>query len=185
MPTVAAAYGLNPERNGMVRCFSHDDRRASAKLYPGRLHCFACNKSWDAVALVGEMFGLAPIDSARRISSDFGLGLFPDRLHAAQQRMGFIENVKQRIADTQLVQDFERQYYELWDFLADFCREYEQTRGDYRGNEFLHMDYLFFEMLGARALTEKIGAFLDAKKYTAVLLTQHGWRWEDFFTFDC
>lgn len=77
MPTISTAYGLYLE-HGMVRCPFHDDDHPSAKLYQTQLHCFTCSKSWDAIALVAELLGLSPIDAARRIDSDFGLGLFKD-----------------------------------------------------------------------------------------------------------
>ena len=73
-------YGLHPKRGGMLHCpgSTHEDKTPSAKIYDDHIHCFSCGKSWDAVALVGEMHNLTPIEAARMIDRDFMLNLFPD-----------------------------------------------------------------------------------------------------------
>lgn len=86
LPDVLERYGVTIERGNMAKCPFHDDRHPSAKIYPQRLHCFACSKSWDAVAFVGELFHLTPIDAARKLSDDFGLGLFETQLSAVERQ---------------------------------------------------------------------------------------------------
>jgi hypothetical protein len=111
---VAERYGITPERGGMVRCPFHDDTHASAKLYPERLPCFTCGKSWDAVALVGELFGLKPIDAARRLSDEFNLALFSDKPPSIEVLRQAQQAASKRAADKQLVGSFDEWLHDAW-----------------------------------------------------------------------
>ncbi len=71
--------GLQIERGNKLKCFAHEDQHASVKVYPDHIYCFVCNKAWDAVGLVGELFELTPIEAAQKLDKDFGLNLFTDK----------------------------------------------------------------------------------------------------------
>lgn len=82
MPEVARFYGLEVNRSGMVCCPFHDDKNPSLKIYDDHFYCFGCATTGDCTGFVAKLFGLRQIDAARKISEDFGLGLF-DRNFAA------------------------------------------------------------------------------------------------------
>lgn len=82
MPEVARFYGLEMNRAGMACCPFHDDKTPSLKVYDDHFYCFGCGATGDCTGFVAKLFGLRQIDAARKISEDFGLGLF-DRNFAA------------------------------------------------------------------------------------------------------
>ncbi len=82
MPEVARFYGLEMNRAGMACCPFHDDRNPSLKVYDDHFYCFGCGVTGDQTGFVAKLFGLRQIDAAKKISEDFGLGLF-DRNFAA------------------------------------------------------------------------------------------------------
>ena len=49
--TVLKHYGLQPDRNGMVKCPFHADNTASMKIYPNTntFNCFGCDKNGDQI----------------------------------------------------------------------------------------------------------------------------------------
>ena len=73
----AQAYGLEFGRNRRARCPWHDDRRPDLAFYDdgARCYCHACHAGGDAVALVAQLYGLDPLEAARKINTDFHLGL--------------------------------------------------------------------------------------------------------------
>lgn len=82
MPEVARFYGLEMNRAGMACCPFHDDKTPSLKVYDDHFYCFGCGATGDCTGFVAKLFGLRQIDAAKKISEDFGLGLF-DREFAA------------------------------------------------------------------------------------------------------
>lgn len=86
MPEVARFYGLEMNRAGMAYCPFHDDKTPSIKVYDDHFYCFGCGATGDQTGFVAKLFGLRQIDAAKKISKDFGLGLF-DREFAAPIKM--------------------------------------------------------------------------------------------------
>ena len=82
MPEVARFYGLEMNRAGMACYPFHDDKSPSLKVYDDHFYCFGCGATGDQTGFVAKLFGLRQIDAAKKISEDFGLGLF-DRNFAA------------------------------------------------------------------------------------------------------
>lgn len=68
----AQAYGIEVRRGGMACCPFHDDRHPSMKV-DERYHCFACGEDGDVIDFVGGLFGLRPMDAARKLAQDFGI----------------------------------------------------------------------------------------------------------------
>ena len=68
----AERYGVKVRRNGMARCPFHNDRTPSMKL-DKRFHCFGCGADGDAISFAERMFGLKPLDAARKLAEDFGI----------------------------------------------------------------------------------------------------------------
>src|SRR3972149_2349166 len=51
--TVLKHYGLQPDRNGMLKCPFHADGTASMKVYPqtNTFNCFGCGKNGDQIEI--------------------------------------------------------------------------------------------------------------------------------------
>lgn len=78
MQAAAERYGLNPDRRGWCCCPFHSEKTPSFKVYPGTggFYCFGCGMGGDVLTFAEQLFGLKPVDAARRLDADFGLGLF-------------------------------------------------------------------------------------------------------------
>ena len=74
VPQAAEYYGIE-HRHGMCRCLFHDEKTPSMKLYPNNYYCFGCGAHGDVIDLVQAIFNKKPVDAAKRINADFGLGL--------------------------------------------------------------------------------------------------------------
>lgn len=74
----AQAYGLEPNRKGFCRCPFHSEKTASMKIYPDSrgFYCFGCQTGGDVIQLVQHLFGLKPIDAAKKLDADFAVGAF-------------------------------------------------------------------------------------------------------------
>jgi len=66
----AIFYGIKVSRNGMCCCPFHPDRHPSMKV-DNRFHCFGCGADGDVINFVERMDGLAPIDAAKKLATDF------------------------------------------------------------------------------------------------------------------
>ncbi len=75
--TAATHYGLNV-RNDKACCIFHNEKTSSMKLYPDHFYCFGCGEHGDVIKLTGQILGLSPIDSARRLAEDFGVHISND-----------------------------------------------------------------------------------------------------------
>ncbi len=72
----AEAYGLAVGRHGKALCPWHDDRRPSLSFDPrtGRCKCFACGAGGSSIDLAARLLGCDPLEAARRLNADFGIG---------------------------------------------------------------------------------------------------------------
>jgi len=113
-------YGVRLDKASFTVCPFHRDKTPSLKVYldKGSFHCFGCNAHGDVIDFAGRLFGLKPIDAARKLDEDFGLGLM-DKTFTTEQRREATERIKQREADdiewTAFV-SWEREYF---NFLSD------------------------------------------------------------------
>jgi len=55
----------NQVRHGMTLCPFHEDHSPSMSTKNNRAHCFSCNKSWDAIALVMELKGFQFVEAVK------------------------------------------------------------------------------------------------------------------------
>jgi len=73
-PRMAAeSYGVTVSRNGMVCCPFHEDHHPSMKLYDVHYHCFGCQETGDVIAFTAKLFGIPPLEAAKKLAADFGL----------------------------------------------------------------------------------------------------------------
>ncbi|MCD7796237.1 MAG: CHC2 zinc finger domain-containing protein [Clostridiales bacterium] len=69
----AERYGFKATRTCMIRCPFHNDSNPSMKLNPSYFYCFGCGENGDVIDFVGRLFGIKPIDAAKKLATDFGL----------------------------------------------------------------------------------------------------------------
>lgn len=69
----AEMYGLAVDRHGKALCPWHEDRRPSLSFKGQYCKCFACGGGGSAIDLTAQLFGLTPLEAARRLSQDFHL----------------------------------------------------------------------------------------------------------------
>lgn len=125
---VAEYYGLKANRNGMACCPFHDDKSPSLKI-DKRYYCFGCGEKGDTVDYVAKMFGLSPLDAAKKICADFGLGDVGDYVR---------ERVPERIApkksDEQIFRETEQHTFRVlsdcYHQLLEWKTEYEPKSPD-------------------------------------------------------
>lgn len=73
----ARHYGYHPNRSGFIPCPFHREKTASLKLYDGErgFYCYGCHVGGSVIDFVGKLFGLRPLDAAKKLNADFNLGL--------------------------------------------------------------------------------------------------------------
>ena len=74
--TAAEMYGLKV-RNRQCMCPLHEDKHPSMHIYENNFHCFSCGVHGDVIKLAEILFDMSPIESAKKIASDFGI-IIPD-----------------------------------------------------------------------------------------------------------
>ena len=74
---VAEFYGLELDKRNKCVCPFHHEKTASFQVYPKSqsFYCFGCGVGGDVIDLTAKLFDLSPIQAAKRLNSDFSLGL--------------------------------------------------------------------------------------------------------------
>ena len=75
--SVAEYYGLELDKHNKCVCPFHHEKTASFQVYPKSqsFYCFGCGVGGDVIDLTAKLFDLSPIQAAKRLNSDFSLGL--------------------------------------------------------------------------------------------------------------
>ncbi len=74
MPRLLDLLGLEqPNGSGKIICPVHKEFNPSCHVYPYRLHCYGCDKSWDAIAIVMEVKSLGLREAVKWIARKAGL----------------------------------------------------------------------------------------------------------------
>lgn len=68
----ASFYGIKVNRSGLCNCLFHNDKTPSMKV-DVRYYCFGCGATGDVIDFVGKLFGLSPLDAAKKIVADFNV----------------------------------------------------------------------------------------------------------------
>ena len=116
--TAAEYYGLNVRKDTAL-CPFHNEKTGSLKLYHDHFYCFGCGEHGDVIKLTGKLLGLSPIDSAKRLASDFNVLIHDDFKPKGQTRN---KTSPQRIVT---YRERENRTYRL---LADYCKYLEDCR---------------------------------------------------------
>lgn len=72
---IAEKYGINVINGTNALCPFHNDHNPSMSFKGDICTCWVCNKTFDGISLVANLFNLTPIESAKKINKDFGLRL--------------------------------------------------------------------------------------------------------------
>lgn len=97
----ARRWGVSINSRGLACCPLHAEDTPSCKFYPGTggFYCFGCGAGGDVITLAERMFGLSPIEAARKIDADFGLGLFEGGNPPSAARIYAARTPEQRAED--------------------------------------------------------------------------------------
>ena len=116
--TATEYYGLNVRRDTAL-CPSHNEKTGSLKLYHDHFYCFGCGEHGDVIKLSGKLLGLSPIDSAKRLASDFNVAIHDDFNPREQTR---------NKASPQKIITYREQENKAYRLLADYCKYLEDCR---------------------------------------------------------
>lgn len=125
VPARAAAeyYGFAPNKSGFICCPFHGEKTASLKFYEnGTWHCFGCGVGGDSVNFVSRLFNMTPIQAARRLNEDFGLGLVFRHPQTATERAEAQRRTRQREQLKSAWEDFEAWKQRTVNALNGICR---------------------------------------------------------------
>lgn len=70
----AEFYGMEIDRHGKALCIWHEDRHPSLSFKDGFCKCFSCGSGGSSIDLTARLFNLTPIEAARKLQADFGIG---------------------------------------------------------------------------------------------------------------
>lgn len=119
--TAAEYYGLNVRKDTAL-CPFHNEKTGSLKLYHDHFYCFGCGEHGDVIKLTGKLLGLSPIDSAKRLASDFNVAIHND--------FNPREQTRNKASPIKIVTYREREN-KAYRLLADFCKYLEDCRKRY------------------------------------------------------
>ena len=73
----AREYGLLSGSRRFALCPWHEEKTPSLHFSAktGRCFCYGCHAGGSAVDLTAKLFGLSPLDAARKLNNDFHLGI--------------------------------------------------------------------------------------------------------------
>lgn len=57
----------------MLKCRDHDDASPSVSIRGHRLHCFSCNRWWDAIDLAMDLWGCTFVEALKRLAAEHGI----------------------------------------------------------------------------------------------------------------
>lgn len=119
--TAAEYYGLNVRKDTAL-CPFHAEKTASMKLYHDHFYCFSCGEHGDVIKLTGKLLGLSPIDSAKRLASDFNVAIHNNFNPREQTR---------NKASPQRIVTYRERENKAYRLLADYCKYLEDCRVRY------------------------------------------------------
>lgn len=111
MNDLVRSHGFKPNKSGFIHCPFHADKTASLKVYPDSFCCYGCGASGSVIDFDMNLYGLSPLDAAKRINDDMRLGLPVDG-----------ERDPQDAADLQRARELKEQFEPYVDAMkSDLC----------------------------------------------------------------
>ena len=105
----ASFYGIKVNRSGLCICPFHNDKTPSMKV-DIRYYCFGCGATGDVIDFVGKLFGLSPLDAAKKIAMDFNISttdLNSPSINKRSTPVNTDNNIIQRNNEYQLIRTFD------------------------------------------------------------------------------
>lgn len=122
---VAEYYGHRVNRNGMMRCPFHDDKRPSMKVDQNFI-CFGCQEKGDVIDFAARLFGMTPYDAAGKLIADMGLTV------TAENRPDVQPGTRQRAKRERLEQkQFEQAVSRIYNLYCDYFRLLNEWAEEY------------------------------------------------------
>lgn len=172
---VLSSYGLQLHGK-RCKCPVHHGEHLSASVYNNKLHCFKCNQSWDAVALVAELDKLSPVDAAKQINDQYFLGLTIGRAATPEERSRQQEAAKAARKRRELDQAFQAWEQRTWATLSRYYRLLKQWRRDYAPDGPDDLDRLDPRYVEAVKRLDYIGYCLDTLENQNIERRKLFWR---------
>ncbi|WP_278308572.1 CHC2 zinc finger domain-containing protein [Butyricicoccus porcorum] len=172
---VLSSYGLQLHGK-RCKCPVHHGEHLSASVYNNKLHCFKCNQSWDAVALVAELDKLSPVDAAKQINDQYFLGLTIGRAATPEERSRQQEAAKAARKRRELDQAFQAWEQRTWATLSRYYRLLKQWRRDYAPDGPDDLDRLDPRYVEAVKRLDYIGYCLDTLENQNIEWRKLFWR---------
>lgn len=69
---VAEAYGMKPNKSGLIKCIFHNEKTPSLKV-DRRYYCFGCQYTGDVIDFAVQLFGMEPVNAAIKLAEDFAI----------------------------------------------------------------------------------------------------------------
>ena len=132
--SVAETYGINVVNGKNAVCPFHNDKHPSISFKGDICTCWVCNKSYDSIALVAELFNLSSLDAVKKLNQDFGLNL---DIGQPVSR----EHIRQINKENELLNNFDTWERKAFNILATYhCylfnnkKQYEPTIDEFVSN---------------------------------------------------
>lgn len=158
------------------KCPVHHGEHLSASVYNNKLHCFKCNQSWDAVALVAELDKLSPVDAAKQINDQYFLGLTIGRAATPEERSRQQEAARAARTRREMAQAFQAWEQRTWVTLSRYYRLLKQWRRDYAPDGPDDLDRLDPRYVEAVERLDYIGYCLDMLENQNIEWRKLFWR---------
>lgn len=117
---VVYKYGFKPNKSGFIYCPFHDERTPSLKLYTSTnsYYCFGCNASGDIISFVSALYREQPLQTVKRLISDFGLAISIDEQHTKRHT----EQQARQPTQTDIYRYFEEWQVSAWRKINDYYK---------------------------------------------------------------
>lgn len=121
---VLQEYGIKVNSSGFALCPFHREKTPSFKVHDDHYYCFGCNASGDVIDFVQSYFGLAFLDSLKKINQDFSLGMDDDD-RIDYQEIEEIKQLNQRFSEAIFKE--KQQEREVYNMVCEMIRECRNT----------------------------------------------------------
>ena len=129
----ASFYGIKVNRSGLCNCPFHNDKTPSMKV-DIRYYCFGCGATGDVIDYVGKLFGLSPLDAAKKIAMDFNIitaNLNSPSINKASASLKKDKIIIQRNDEYQLIRTFDAYVLDVLFSLHQYKEKLMTFKRDY------------------------------------------------------
>jgi len=122
------SHGMIIKRNRAV-CPFHKEDTPSLTVYQSTSswHCFGCGAGGSVIDFTAKLYGINPLEAAKKIDNDFRLGLAVGEL-TEEQRRGYAAMRAERERDKRVYADYEEWESAYFDYLCERLHLMEQLR---------------------------------------------------------